>query len=97
LEERLSLLVQTVVLQLRAGGGKATRIVCGYLLCDPLLSGPILDSLPNMLKVNVGTDRAGSEAMVGRALALDSHRALHAVSAGIPDDLSHRVASASGG
>ena len=45
---------------LQAGGGGAlTRFVCGYLTLDPLLCGPILDSLPPMLKVNVRTDRAG--------------------------------------
>jgi AraC-like DNA-binding protein len=41
------------------GGGATTRFVCGYLTCDPLLCGPILESLPAMLKVNVRTDRAG--------------------------------------
>jgi AraC-like DNA-binding protein len=41
------------------GGGETTRFVCGYLSCDPLLSGPILESLPPMLKVNVRTDRSG--------------------------------------
>jgi AraC-like DNA-binding protein len=41
------------------GGGAMTRFVCGYLTCDPLLCGPILESLPPMLKVNVRTDRSG--------------------------------------
>ena len=41
------------------GGGAITRFVCGYLTLDPLLCGPMLDSLPPMLKVNVRTDRAG--------------------------------------
>jgi len=41
------------------GGGPVTRFVCGYLTLDPLLSGPILESLPAMLKVNVRADRAG--------------------------------------
>ena len=45
---------------MRAGGGGATtRFVCGYLTCAPLLVGPILESLPPMLKVNVRTDRSG--------------------------------------
>jgi AraC-like DNA-binding protein len=45
---------------LRAGGGGATtKFVCGYLTCDPLLCGPILESLPPMLKVNIRTDRSG--------------------------------------
>jgi AraC-like DNA-binding protein len=41
------------------GGGAATRFVCGYLTFDPLLCGPILESLPPMLKVNIRTDRSG--------------------------------------
>jgi len=45
---------------MRAGGGGATtRFVCGYLTCDPLLCGPILDGLPPMVKVNIRTDRSG--------------------------------------
>jgi AraC-like DNA-binding protein len=45
---------------MRAGGGGATtRFVCGYLTLDPLLCGPILESLPPLLKVNVRTDRSG--------------------------------------
>src|SRR5262245_63057534 len=41
------------------GGGAITRFVCGYLTLDPLLCGPILESLPAIMKVNVRTDRAG--------------------------------------
>ena len=45
---------------MRAGGGGATTgIVCGYLTCDPLLCGPILESLPPLFKVNIRTDRSG--------------------------------------
>lgn len=39
---------------LRAGGGGATtRLVCGFMACDPQLSRPILSGLPAVLKVNV--------------------------------------------
>ena len=41
------------------GGGATTRFICGYLTLDPLLCGPILEILPQMLKVNVRTDREG--------------------------------------
>src|SRR5262245_44810402 len=41
------------------GGGATTRFVCGYLTCDPLLVGPILENLPPIWKVNVRTDRSG--------------------------------------
>jgi AraC-like DNA-binding protein len=41
------------------GGGPTTRFVCGYLTWDPLLGGPILESLPPVLKVNVRADASG--------------------------------------
>jgi AraC-like DNA-binding protein len=41
------------------GGGEQTRFVCGFLSCDPLLSAPILESLPPILKVNIRTDPSG--------------------------------------
>ena len=41
------------------GGGATTAFVCGYLTCDPLLCGPILESLPPLLKVNIRNDRSG--------------------------------------
>lgn len=41
------------------GGGERTQLVCGYLACDPLRCGPILESLPPMLHVNVRSDDAG--------------------------------------
>ena len=41
------------------GGGPVTRFICGYLTLDPLLCGPIVESLPPILKVNVRTDRSG--------------------------------------
>jgi len=41
------------------GGGATTRFICGYLTLDPLLCGPVLESLPPIMKVNVRTDRAG--------------------------------------
>ena len=41
------------------GGGEVTRFVCGYMACDPLLSRPILHSLPSAFKVNLRTDRSG--------------------------------------
>lgn len=45
---------------LRAGGGgQASRLVCGYMACDPHLSRPILNGLPSVFKVNVRTDRSG--------------------------------------
>jgi AraC-like DNA-binding protein len=45
---------------LRAGGGGAvSRLVCGYMTCDPHLSRPIVDGLPPAFKVNVRSDSSG--------------------------------------
>jgi AraC-like DNA-binding protein len=45
---------------LRAGGGgKVSRLVCGYMTCDPCLSRPILNGLPAVFKVNIRADHSG--------------------------------------
>jgi AraC-like DNA-binding protein len=36
------------------GGGEHTRILCGFLTCDGVLSNPLLAALPRIFKVNVG-------------------------------------------
>ena len=36
------------------GGGEKTRFVCGFLSCDERLCGPILESLPRILRVPLG-------------------------------------------
>jgi len=41
------------------GGGEVARFVCGYMVCDPLLCRPILQSLPPAFKVNLRTDKSG--------------------------------------
>lgn len=41
------------------GGGELTKIVCGYMACDPSLSEVILAGLPSMLVVNIASDPAG--------------------------------------
>jgi AraC-like DNA-binding protein len=41
------------------GGGAVARFVCGFMVCDPLLCRPILQSLPPAFKVNLRTDRSG--------------------------------------
>ena len=45
---------------LRAGGGGAqSKLVCGYMSCDAVLSRPILSGLPPVFHVNIRTDRSG--------------------------------------
>lgn len=41
------------------GGGDVTRLVCGYMTCDPHLSRPIRSGLPSVCTVNIRTDRSG--------------------------------------
>jgi AraC-like DNA-binding protein len=41
------------------GGGVVARFVCGFMVCDPLLCRPILQSLPPAFKVNLRTDKSG--------------------------------------
>ncbi|MGH8667389.1 MAG: AraC family transcriptional regulator [Burkholderiales bacterium] len=40
------------------GGGERTRFVCGFLSCDHRLCGPMLESLPRILKVPLGNGPA---------------------------------------
>jgi len=36
------------------GGGEATKFVCGYLACDRRMVRPLLESLPDMLRIPLG-------------------------------------------
>jgi AraC-like DNA-binding protein len=53
------------------GGGKATKLVCGYLACDARLARMLLAGLPPLVKVNVRGSNAGAwlEASLRYALA----------------------------
>jgi AraC-like DNA-binding protein len=52
------------------GGGRVTRIVCGYLACDTRLARMLLAGLPSLVKINVRGSNAGAwlEASVRYAL-----------------------------
>jgi len=41
------------------GGGETTRLVCGFMACDPQLSRPLLNGLPPVFKVNIRTGSTG--------------------------------------
>jgi AraC-like DNA-binding protein len=41
------------------GGGRTTRLVCGYLACDARLAKLLLSGLPSLLKVSVRGSNAG--------------------------------------
>jgi AraC-like DNA-binding protein len=52
------------------GGGRTTRLICGYLACDARLAKLLLSGLPSLLKVSVRGSSAGAwlEASVQYAL-----------------------------
>src|SRR6476661_3291694 len=41
------------------GGGALSRMICGYMICDPKLSEAFLSGLPKMIKVHVTGDGSG--------------------------------------
>ena len=41
------------------GGGEITRFICGYMACEPQLSGIFLGGLPPIFKVNIRNDASG--------------------------------------
>jgi AraC-like DNA-binding protein len=53
------ILGQGLKLARAGGGGEVTRFVCGYMSCDPQLSGTLLAGLPSILKINIRNDDAG--------------------------------------
>jgi AraC-like DNA-binding protein len=53
------ILEQGVTLARAGGGGEITRLVCGYMSCDPQLSVTLLAGLPSIVKINIRKDDAG--------------------------------------
>jgi AraC-like DNA-binding protein len=52
--------VKDDLIQLRhGGGGAATRFICGYLACSQSLVRPLLEALPQVLRIPVGEGPAG--------------------------------------
>ena len=41
------------------GGGEITRLICGYMACEPRLAQVFLSGLPRLLTVNIRNDAAG--------------------------------------
>jgi AraC-like DNA-binding protein len=52
-------LTQGLKLARFGGGGEVTRLVCGYMVCEPRLSEIFLAGLPDILVVPVGSEPAG--------------------------------------
>jgi AraC-like DNA-binding protein len=41
------------------GGGEITKLICGYMACEPQLSRVFLGGLPPILKINIRNDASG--------------------------------------
>ena len=53
------ILAQGLKLVQMGGGGEITRIICGYMACDPRLSKLFLAGLPPLFKINIRNDTSG--------------------------------------
>jgi AraC-like DNA-binding protein len=58
-EEMASALKQGLKLWRIGGGGELTRIVCGYMACDPQLARGFLNALPPVFKINLREHESG--------------------------------------
>jgi AraC-like DNA-binding protein len=58
-QELQRVLAEGLTLSRQGGGGAITRIVCGYMACEPQLSRIFLGGLPPILKVNIRDDASG--------------------------------------
>src|SRR5215471_13107064 len=60
LEAKLhEILAQGLKLARAGGGGEMTRLICGYMSCDPQLSSALLAGLPPLLRVPIRDDAGG--------------------------------------
>lgn len=41
------------------GGGEVTKLICGFLLCDPKVSAMVLAGLPRLVRVNIREEPSG--------------------------------------
>jgi AraC-like DNA-binding protein len=58
-EELKRVLSQGLKLVRLGGGGEVTKLVCGYMACEPRLAQILLAGLPPLFKVNIRNDAAG--------------------------------------
>src|SRR5580658_9732504 len=60
------------------GGGEVTRIVCGYMACDPRLSQVFLSGLPLLLKISIRNDASGQWLEKSIRFSVDQRGGCHA-------------------
>ena len=58
-EQLEGVLAQGLKLWRIGGGGEVTRVICGYMACDPRLGQVFLSSLPRVFKVSIRNDASG--------------------------------------
>jgi len=58
-EQLGEVLAQGMKLWRIGGGGEVTRVVCGYMACDPRLSQVFLSGLPPVFKISIRNDASG--------------------------------------
>jgi AraC-like DNA-binding protein len=59
LHELQRVMTQGLTVSRHGGGGEMTRVVCGYMACDPQLSRVFLAGLPPLWKINIRHDATG--------------------------------------
>lgn len=60
------------------GGGEVTRVVCGFMACDPRLSRVFLSGLPPVLKISIRNDASGQWLEKSIRFSVDQTGASHA-------------------
>lgn len=58
-EQLLRVLSEGVTVSRAGGGGELTKLICGYMTCDPQLSRLFLSGLPSIVKVNIREHASG--------------------------------------
>jgi AraC-like DNA-binding protein len=58
-KELLQIFSQGVKLARMGGGGEISKLVCGYMACEPRLAQVLLGGLPPLFKVHIRDDAAG--------------------------------------
>lgn len=58
-QELQRILAQGLAVSRFGGGGEITKIICGYMSCEPQLCRVFLAGLPPILKVHIRTDASG--------------------------------------
>jgi AraC-like DNA-binding protein len=73
------------------GGGPKAKFICGYLACDPRVSGSLLAGLPPLLRVNIRDDASGHWLETSLQASVDQAIAGHPGARGVLAKLSEAL------